>query len=141
MLNITYLVNISPMRTIELIDMRFEADHSWLIDSLSHEKQTQMIYIEAFMSEKEQLIADTIKQYGVGVESGGAAKNYLSLLKLMLKLMCELKPERVLPLIEKIVEESHYPINEYLIICEEHKMRESCALLNRKIGHYYLSVC
>ena len=91
------------------------------------------------MEEKEQHIAETIKQSGITGDSGNA-KNYLSVLKLMLRLTCELKPEKVLNLIEKIVEESHYPINEYLTICEEYNMKESCALLNRKIGHYYKAV-
>lgn len=41
---------------------------------------------------------------------------------------------------EDLVKQPYHPNEEYLIICQEFKQTESCALLNKKLGKYYESV-
>jgi hypothetical protein len=71
---------------------------------------------------------------------GEEAKRYLEYLKLHLRLCCQLQPAKVQGIVEKIVKHSYYPTEDCLLICQEFKQMEACALLNKKLGKYFDSV-
>ena len=79
---------------------------------------------------------------GYNSSNNGQAKGYLEMMKLRLRLCCQINPEKVFSVVEKMVQSRSnvYPIEECLEICKEFKQIESCFLLNKKLGKYYEAV-
>ncbi len=80
-------------------------------------------------------------------KSTSQAKMYIEFIKLRLKLCCQLKPERVFAVVEKMTKSrkggeggAFFPIEECLVICTEYNQVEACFLLNKKLGKYYDAV-
>ncbi len=88
------------------------------------------MYLETLLDEYDQQIQDTIREYGMGdssAKSAAQAKMYIDFIKLRLKLCCQLRPERVFGVVEKMTKSrkgaegrAYFPIEECLAICTEH---------------------
>lgn len=68
---------------------------------------------------------------------------YIDLIKLRLKLCCQLTPGQVYSSIEKMVKKNkgaYYPIEECLQICAEQNQLDACFLLNKKLGRYFEAI-
>jgi len=63
----------------------------------------------------------------------------LEVLKLHIKLTCQLNPSQVLKVVERhvIAKGSCYPIEDCLQICQEFKQHEAVFLLSKKLNKYF----
>lgn len=68
------------------------------------------------------------------------AQVWLKILRLHLQLACKLDPDSVVQIVRNAANSSHYPLEEYLKICQEQDQTEACAVLCKKIGAYKDSV-
>lgn len=68
------------------------------------------------------------------------AKKYIEFLKLHLRLCCQFNQVKVLTLVEKMVRNAYYPVQDCLQICQEFDQKEAAFLLNKKLGKYFEAV-
>jgi hypothetical protein len=66
--------------------------------------------------------------------------NWMSILTLHVRLLCEFEPTTVTSEVKRICKENFYPMEECLKIVAQYKQIEAMALLNSKIGSYTQSV-
>eukprot|EP00347_Sterkiella_histriomuscorum_P024298 403331615 len=138
--NIKKIVVMNAKETITLIDEKFSGNHKDMIDQLSRDPYEQMLYLETLLEEQDQTIQETIKNYGLNSSNPKEAKIFIEYLKLHLKLCCLHNKKKVLSIVEKMVKNTYYPIEDCLQICQEHDQIEAAFLLNKKLGKYYESV-
>lgn len=98
------------------------------------------------LDEYQDHINEAIKSYGIsGGSASGNAKMYIDLIKQRLRLTCQIRPQKVFSVVEKMVKGgrkggSFYPIEDCLQICMDHKQLEAAFLLNKKLGKYFEAV-
>jgi hypothetical protein len=154
--NMKKLLQMSKSEAIRLVDDRFEGQHAQVLqgDVLRRDLQSQFAYLETLFEDNEETINNAIRSYGIdGLTSphAAAAKMYIELIKLRLKLCCQMTPKNVYATVEKMVKSgdskqrylnkgAFYPIEDCLHICEDHKQLEACFLLNKKLGRHFEAV-
>lgn len=111
-----------------------------MINRLGSHKPEQYAYVSKLIELKHDNIKDTIQNYSLLKRDPAKAKIYDQILRIHIKLACELEPKSVLSIIEKAIKETFQPLEEYLKICLNFKQLEASALLSKKIGHYQESV-
>jgi hypothetical protein len=110
---------LSPKKTIALVNDRFQANHKEMIENMHRDPLEQLAYIEFLLDMNEKHIIETIKNYSLQSTNASEAKNYIEFLKLHLSLCCQHKKHKVLSIVEKMVKNSSYPIEDCLEICSQ----------------------
>lgn len=108
---------INPVQAIHMVSDKLAGAHKEMIDQLHREPRLQMEYLDILIREKEDLIQESIKKHSLGQIDPLEAKRFIDFLKLHLRLCCAYHPERVVQIVEKMVKNSYYPIDDCLIIC------------------------
>jgi hypothetical protein len=139
--NFKTIVTINVKEAIRIVDLRFGANHKDIIDQLARDPQEQLLYLDTLLEKQGNHIQDTIRCYIQESLNPIEAKKCIEILKLHLRLSCQIRPDHVIALIEKIVgKSSYYPIEDCLLICQEFRQIEAIFLLSKKLGKYYDSV-
>lgn len=105
---------------------RFSGNHKDIIDQLGRDPQEQLAYLDALLLDdtaSSNQIHDTIRIYIQESLNATEAKKCIEILKLHLRLCCQLRPLGVVQLVERkiIGKNSFYPIEDCLQICQEFK--------------------
>ena len=84
-------------------------------------------------------IQETIRAYIQESINPVEAKKCLEILKLHLRLTCQIKPKQVFEVIEThvIAKGSCYPIEDCLVICQGFNQLEAVFLLSKKLNKYF----
>lgn len=140
--NFRVIVSIDVWQAIRLVNERFAGNHKDIIDQLGRDPQEQLAYLDALLARPGNPIQDTILAHVQESTNAAEAKKCLEVLKLHLRLCCQLRPQGVLALVERkvISKNSCYPIEDCLQICQEFKQAEAVFLLSKKLGKYFDSV-
>eukprot|EP00347_Sterkiella_histriomuscorum_P012402 403368713 len=135
--NISKILVINPSETIHLVEEQFQSQHKEMVNYLNRDSELQLLYLDTLLVEKREHIEVTIKSHGLQSTNTQDAKKFIELLKLHLRLSCKYAKHRVLDIVQKMVKDVYYPIEDCLEICQEFNIIEATFLLNRKVGKYF----
>ena len=108
--NIKKMVQMGAKETIKLVDEKFSGNHKEMIDQLQRDPLEQMQYLATLLEERDQVIEETIRSYGLQSTNPQEAKRYIEFLKLHLRLCCQHQQNKVITIVEKMVKNTYYPI-------------------------------
>ncbi|CAD8073672.1 unnamed protein product [Paramecium primaurelia] len=107
------LVSYSAVHTRSLISKYFQANDISILNKMGELPKLQLEYLEQIMQ------ADR-KQYQSNTE----------LLKLYIKLICQIKPEKVL----KELQEQEYPLDEMIVVLKQYPVPDALVYLHERSG-------
>ncbi|CAK82442.1 unnamed protein product (macronuclear) [Paramecium tetraurelia] len=114
------LVSYSAIHTRSLISKYFQANDISILNKMGELPKLQLEYLEQIMQ------ADR-KQYQSNTE----------FLKLYIKLLCQIKPEKVL----KELQEQEYPLDDIIIVLKQYPVPDALVYLHERSGAITEAIC
>lgn len=107
-------------KTVGLADALFEGDHLKLLSHMDDSPEQKFSYVSKLLELHGEECRRAITDYAIqNTADPRKAQVWLRILKLHLQLACSLAPASVIQVVRNAANNSHYPLEEYLKICQE----------------------